>query len=53
MRNAGCLPQESCSVALLHSRARAAGGFYLGGGIGQATVKDSTSAGNFDADNAA
>ena len=33
--------------------ARADSGLYLGGGIGQATIRDSTSAGEFDADNAA
>ncbi len=33
--------------------ARATDGLYLGGGIGQATVKDNTSSGSFDANNAA
>jgi len=33
--------------------ARAESGLYLGGGIGQATVKDSSTAGDFDADHAA
>ncbi|HET7366195.1 MAG TPA: porin family protein [Burkholderiales bacterium] len=40
-----------CGAAAFHARAES--GLYLGGGIGQATVKDSTSAGEFDADNAA
>jgi hypothetical protein len=40
-----------CGLAAF--QARAEGGLYLGGGIGQATIKDSTPAGEFDADNAA
>jgi len=40
-----------CGAAAFQARAES--GLYLGGGIGQATVKDSTSAGEFDADNAA
>lgn len=40
-----------CGAAALQARAES--GLYLGGGIGQATVKDGTPAGEFDADNAA
>ena len=41
----------ACSLAAFNARAES--GLYLGGGIGLATVKDSTTAGEFDADNAA
>jgi len=40
-----------CGAAAFHARAES--GLYLGGGIGQATFKDSTSSGQFDSDNAA
>lgn len=40
-----------CGAAAFQARAES--GLYLGGGVGQASVKDSTSAGDFDADNAA
>jgi OmpA-like transmembrane domain len=35
------------------SHADAAGGLYLGAGLGQATIKDDTGSGNFDANDAA
>lgn len=35
-----------CSLSVLH--ARAAGGLYLGAGIGESSVKENASAGNFD-----
>ena len=40
-----------CGAAAFQARAES--GLYLGGGIGQATVRESTPAGEFDADNAA
>jgi len=47
------LPLPALLSCLSISLASAAGGLYVGAGIGQATMKDDTLSGNFDASDAA
>jgi|SRR5262245_58108386 len=47
------IPAAALFCCLSTSPASAASGLYLGAGLGQSTVKDNTSSGNFDASDAA